>query len=436
MCTKNVPGITPSVTGFWNTLSGVLTRSRPPFVSEVPLFAVLLFRGSNTYKKQLSKNWNIGTFQTLLLGNTRVKVFQKALSSGKFLEHFWYIDVWCRGLMAVSLRFDTHHIKGSRMSKAKFMVRFLVATLFMATSPTNTALADIFGSGADQFEIEFVMIPGDAGDLGSWPAGDGFTFTGVNRDDYRMGTFEITNDQWNKFKNNLGVPVTGTPTFAYDKEGYWPSPTVAATQLSWYEIAQFVNWLNTSTGHHAAYRFVGVQGTNTYTYQTWDPSEAVSGSNLYRHRDAHYFIPTEAEWFKAAYWNGSDVQNYANASPDDLIAGLPNHTLWNYGQASLGQPWDVRSGVEELNGTYDMMGNVGEWMEGPYSNSDTEAASNRATRGGSYFFDVWLSSSERIYTDPAQDNNIDIGFRIAANVPEPSSIVLAIGAFTILTRRR
>ncbi len=60
--------------------------------------------------------------------------------------------------------------------------------------------ADVFGTGVNQFTIDFVPISGDAGDLGSWPAGTDYTFTGANRDDYRMGTFEISNDQWDKFK--------------------------------------------------------------------------------------------------------------------------------------------------------------------------------------------------------------------------------------------
>ena len=41
------------------------------------------------------------------------------------------------------------------------------------------ALADTFGTGANQFTIDFVPIAGDAGGLGSWPAGSDYTFTGV-----------------------------------------------------------------------------------------------------------------------------------------------------------------------------------------------------------------------------------------------------------------
>jgi formylglycine-generating enzyme required for sulfatase activity len=163
----------------------------------------------------------------------------------------------------------------------------------------GAAQADTFGMGANQFTIDFVTISGDSGNLGSWPAGDDYTFTGVNRNDYRIGRFEITNDQWNKFKASLGVPVTGTPSLAYDHEPYWTGTNVPINGVSWYEAAQFVNWLNTSTGHQAAYKFTGAQGQSDYALATWSAAEADNGTNLYRHKDAEYYLPTENEWVKA-----------------------------------------------------------------------------------------------------------------------------------------
>ncbi|MCP4591042.1 MAG: hypothetical protein GY842_09875, partial [bacterium] len=73
--------------------------------------------------------------------------------------------------------------------------------------------ADVFGTGGNQFTLDFVPISGDAGDLGSWPAGTDYTFTGVNRSDYRMGTFELTDDQWDKLKAAYGT-ATGDSSSA------------------------------------------------------------------------------------------------------------------------------------------------------------------------------------------------------------------------------
>ncbi|MDZ7619847.1 MAG: SUMF1/EgtB/PvdO family nonheme iron enzyme [Patescibacteria group bacterium] len=152
----------------------------------------------------------------------------------------------------------------------------------------STAMADMFGTGVNQFSIDFVTISADTNPTSGISAGTHFTFTGVAYD-YRMGVYEITNDQWNKFKTQLGVPVTGNLANAYDQEPTYTAPNVPTNRVSWYEAAQFVNWLNTSTGHQAAYRFTGEQGTSSYTLALWDLEVAAGGANQYRHKDAFYF---------------------------------------------------------------------------------------------------------------------------------------------------
>ena len=153
---------------------------------------------------------------------------------------------------------------------------------------------------------------------------------------------------------------------------YGTGANVPTNNVSWYEAAQFVNWLNTSTGHQAAYKFTGTQGTSNYTFATWSPAEAAGGTNLYRNKDAFYYLPTEDEWVKAAYWNGTTLQTYATKAGESLTQGNgTSGTGWNYydnGYATSPHgPWNVGSGSEELNGTYDMMGNVWEWMESPWT---------------------------------------------------------------------
>ncbi len=77
-------------------------------------------------------------------------------------------------------------------------------------------------------------------------------------------------------------------------------------------------------------------------------------------------LPTEDEWFKAAYWNGSEIQEYATKPGDTLHEGDgTSGTGWNYNNTDPVGPWNVGSGSEELNGTYDMMGNNWEWIEDP-----------------------------------------------------------------------
>lgn len=65
--------------------------------------------------------------------------------------------------------------------------------------------ADTFGTGGNQFDIDFVTISGDTNPASGY---------GIVNNDYRMGVYEITNDQWDKFKAELGVSVTGHPSSA------------------------------------------------------------------------------------------------------------------------------------------------------------------------------------------------------------------------------
>ena len=127
--------------------------------------------------------------------------------------------------------------------------------------------------------------------------------------DYRMGTFEITNDQWSKFKAAYGT-VTGDPPDAYNTNPHWTGMDVPTNMVSWFEAAQFINYLNTSTGHQAAYNFTGTQGTGDYAFAVWSAAEA-DGGNLYRHKDAFYYIPTEDEWV----WEIGDKRRGHGDSP-------------------------------------------------------------------------------------------------------------------------
>ena len=295
----------------------------------------------------------------------------------------------------------------------------------------SSATADSFGTGANQFTIDFVTISGDTNPASGY---------GIVNNDYRMGVYEIINDQWDKFKASLGVPVTGDLWYAYNQDPYWTGSNVPTNNVSWYEAAQFVNYLNVSTGHQPAYKFTGTQGTSNYALGTWNTSEAASGTNLYRHKDAFYYIPTEDEWVKAGYWNGTTLQTYATKAGEFLHQGDGvSGTGWNYDAYGYGidtHPWDVGSGSEELNGTYDMMGNVIEWMESPYD--DYGADSTRVRRGGSFHNIQFPSLTDfwRVYYGPDSQHDY-LGFRVASEVPEPATLLLlCIGGAAMLRRKK
>ncbi len=297
----------------------------------------------------------------------------------------------------------------------------------------ETAQGDSFGTGDYQFTIDFVLISGSSNPSSGISTGNGFTFTGISND-YRMGIYEITNSQWNKFKAAHGAP-TGNPSDAYDRDSSWTG-NMPVDCVSWYEAAQFVNWLNTSTGHQAAYKFTGTLGTSDYTFTTWSAAEAAGGNNLYRHKDAFYYLPSEGEWVKAAYWNGTTVQLYATKPGETLTQGDgTSGTGWRYrsDQHANLTPWDVGSGSQELNGTYDMMGNVNEYMESPYHDGEYQAEAIRGYRGGAFGdYNGVLWSWQRMGSYPFYDTYS--GFRVAS-VPEPCSMALVTFGGLLLLRR-
>ena len=153
------------------------------------------------------------------------------------------------------------------------------------------ARADSFGSGTNSFSINSVEIsnPGNGDDLG----GGGGSYSGAHGGVdyiYRIGVTEVPQD-WIEKATRLGLTnVTA---------GSWTGSQPAAN-MTWHEAAAFVNWLNTSSGHHAAYDLTYSSG---WSMRLWSSAEAwqAGGQNLYRHKDAHYFLPSEDEYYKAAF---------------------------------------------------------------------------------------------------------------------------------------
>jgi formylglycine-generating enzyme required for sulfatase activity len=305
----------------------------------------------------------------------------------------------------------------------KAIVRGALAAVALAAA--GAAMGDTFGDGTNQFTIDFVGISGATNPTDTTISG-GY---GIVAHDFRMGAFEITNDQWNKFKAAYGT-VTGSQG-GYGHSSVYTGANVPAECINWYGAAQFVNWLNTSTGNPAAYKFTGTRGTSDYTFVPWSTTDAgYDAANPYRNKNAKYVLPTEHEWVKAAYWNGTELQTYATKPGESFTQGNgTSHSGWNFyhdGFATTPMgPWPVGSGSLELNGTYDMMGNDYEWVESPWAAGDYGAGSWHTLRGGEWDSPGCMTVSDRDTYYPPEFEGIGLGFRVAS-VPEPSSLLLLV----------
>ncbi len=255
---------------------------------------------------------------------------------------------------------------------------------------------------------------------------------------YRIGQKEVTLDQFAKARAADSLISNGN-------EGYWNTGgrTVGlagpASYVSAYEAMKFANYLTTGSAISGAYTF-NAGGT---TLLGIDRDAAVTAYGTV------YVLPSEDEWYKAAYYkpvNDGSYSVYANGDGTVAVPGTaPTHGTssgWNYRNESgyvNGDPnymWETGDGGSEQNGTFDMMGNVWEWNESAVDGSDSLTA-NRVFRGGSaYGNEGGLRSSYRASGSPA-GGDYDIGFRVAA-IPEPSSIMLmgVAGGCALFIRRR
>ena len=196
----------------------------------------------------------------------------------------------------------------------------LICTIFPAIQ-LSTAFSDTFGSGSTQFDIEFVHIgnPGNPGDASNIS----FPTSGAVNYEYQISKHEIS-QQMVLIANSLGNLGITTSN--------WGS-TRPATEVTWLEAAKFVNWLNTSQGYSPAYKIRDLLFIELP--DLWLPSDpGYDPSNQYRNRDARYVLPSEDEWYKAAYFDASagvyfDYPTGSNSWPTPVSSGtLPGTAVF------------------------------------------------------------------------------------------------------------
>jgi len=277
---------------------------------------------------------------------------------------------------------------------------------------------------------------------------------------YNIDRYEVTAGQYTAFLNAVAdedtyglyntsmwsdsygckIERTGSsPNYSYSVGTEWADRPV--NFVSWGDAARFANWLHNDQP-------TGAQDLTTTEDGSYYLNGATSDAALLavvREPDATWVIPSEDEWYKAAYhYNDGATGNYydyptSNDScpSNDLVNPDPgNNANFYAGDYTIGSPY-YRTIVGDFEnsespyGTFDQGGNVWEWNEAVLHGS------YRGVRGGSFYsiYVVTLQAAYRNYHYGPADEGYGVGFRVA-EVPEPATIaLLALGGVGVLGRR-
>jgi formylglycine-generating enzyme required for sulfatase activity len=280
-------------------------------------------------------------------------------------------------------------------------------------------------SGSIQLTPEMVTVgdPGNSDD----PEDNGFSSADKNSGAvayiYKIGKYEVTNTEYTKFlnavdpsgvnrlnlfnANNFGILENASGAIGSKYVPLDRSENAAVNFVSLYDAMRYCNWL-----HNGA-----VQGGDTedgaYTLLGGNASPQ-NGLTVLRNAGAKYAVPTEDEWYKAAYYEpGGDTDDYwlyptrGNSPPAaDFAPGVAPSASYNnkYTGASRVGQFTTTIGYY---GTFDMAGNVHEWIE-------SFDGAGRILRGGGWS-DVAgiLRSSNKSSVGPGTEFDF-VGFRIVS----------------------
>jgi formylglycine-generating enzyme required for sulfatase activity len=313
----------------------------------------------------------------------------------------------------------------------------VLAAIVCVMAAVNFASADTIRG----IEMDFVTV-GNAGNTPDTAVMelDGTTGYGSVGYNYRIGKYEVSNAQWNTFTAAAGAP-TGDDA-AYNLSAHFTGAQQPTNNVSWYETAQFCNYLTSGDKSKGAYQFSG-NNTNPGYFLGINRDAAISSYGT------TYVIPTEDEWYKAAYHKNDGVTgNYwlyatqSNSEPsNDLINPDPGNNA-NFVQAgfTIGSP-DYLTAIGEFEnsdsayGTFDQTGNIFEWNEARIDPMD-DSPYCRGFRGGTFdSYGTGMASVARDSTQPITEWQ-KLGFRVAS-VPEPCSLVLlSLGGLVLRSRKK
>jgi sulfatase modifying factor 1 len=290
-----------------------------------------------------------------------------------------------------------------------------------------TALSARLAQRLWRVPIPFVLVT-NAGN-----APDEATGKGAVPYNFRMGKYEVNNNQYAVFLNAMAAEDPNglyDTNMTFDSHGgilrqgqpgeyqYSVKPGMGHQPVVWVEfpdILRFCNWL-----HHG--QPSGLQdGTTTEDGAYTMNPDTVWGNTIRRNPGARYWIPTDDEWYKAAYHQpsgaGGDPShywNYPTRSNEPPFPEEPPGFGPNTVNACCATSWfatAVGAYVEagSYYGTFDQAGNVEEWTE------EIVYVTNRRLRGGSWGYNEYYSKKTDFEFDTPDYEADGIGFRVAGS---------------------
>lgn len=181
-----------------------------------------------------------------------------------------------------------------------------------------------------------------------------------------------------------GIIQVGSPgSYTYSAKANMGNKPV--NYVSWYDAIRFANWLNNVQGSAST-------ETGVYTILGGTPTPT-DGLSITRNSGTTWFLTSENEWYKAAYYEpGASSNDYwlyptrSDSTPTKATAnatGDINNPGANVANYDFGADWNSQDGnvttvgsagsiSQSFYGTFDQGGNVWEW---------TEALANVSYRG-------------------------------------------------------